>query len=161
MRNLRILPPVYASSSCPLSSLTLNCVFGRASTTVPSISIASFFGNARSVACGALLLACFQALSDSYRVARVDWRRAESRSSPSNTRVYRPVAGTGRVPHRCNSRKSSRTFRGVAPLSSRSRHSSLDRTNSIARLCAPRGTTGTGRVDCQIHGLSKTLAHHS
>jgi hypothetical protein len=27
-----------------LSSLTLNCVFGSASTTVPSISIASFFG---------------------------------------------------------------------------------------------------------------------
>jgi hypothetical protein len=50
MRNLRILPPVYASNSWPLSSLTLNCVFGRASTTVPSISIASFLGNDRSLA---------------------------------------------------------------------------------------------------------------
>src|SRR6266852_3277992 len=46
IRNLRIFPPVYASSSCPLSSLTLNCVFGSASTTVPSISIASFLGTA-------------------------------------------------------------------------------------------------------------------
>src|SRR4030088_3595544 len=44
MRNLGILPPVYASNSCPLSSLTLNWVLGSASTTVPSISMASFLG---------------------------------------------------------------------------------------------------------------------
>src|ERR1043166_9229032 len=47
IRNLRILPPVYARSSCPLSSLILNCVLGSASTTVPSISMASFLGTSR------------------------------------------------------------------------------------------------------------------
>src|SRR5215203_7076897 len=37
-RYLRIRPLVYASTSCLLSSSTLNCVFGSVSVTVPSTS---------------------------------------------------------------------------------------------------------------------------
>src|SRR6185437_855701 len=40
---------MWPSTSCPLSSLTLNIVFGRASTTSPSISIFSSLGKPRVI----------------------------------------------------------------------------------------------------------------
>src|SRR5919199_3252283 len=38
---MRILPEMWASTLCPLSSSTLNCVLGNASVTVPSTSMTS------------------------------------------------------------------------------------------------------------------------
>src|SRR5256885_5205467 len=46
----RILPPAYASTLAPLDSVTRNCVLGRISSTVPSISRSSSFAmGARSM----------------------------------------------------------------------------------------------------------------
>src|SRR4051794_35573737 len=41
MKFLRILPAICARMRCPLSSSTVNCVFGRASTMRPSVRIGS------------------------------------------------------------------------------------------------------------------------
>src|SRR5918993_4506286 len=38
---MRILPEMWASTLCPLSSSTRNCVLGKASVTVPSTSMTS------------------------------------------------------------------------------------------------------------------------
>src|SRR5436305_5814903 len=43
---------MWPSTSCPLSSFTLNIVFGRASTTSPSISIFSSLGKPRVILAG-------------------------------------------------------------------------------------------------------------
>jgi hypothetical protein len=45
MRKRCMRPPVYASSSCPLSRRTVNCELGSVSITVPFISTASLLGN--------------------------------------------------------------------------------------------------------------------
>src|SRR5688572_11654784 len=44
MKFWRSLPEMWASTSCPFSSRTLNIAFGRGRTTSPSTSMASFFG---------------------------------------------------------------------------------------------------------------------
>src|SRR5919108_1764419 len=77
MKFCRSLPEMWARTSCPFSSRTLNIAFGSGVTTSPSTSIASFFGKRHAPSSTDWLFHCLG-----------DTRKGRRTRRPTDRRVY-------------------------------------------------------------------------